>query len=55
MRGSFGHGLGHMKIMLITDAWDPQVNGVVTTMKRVIAETKALSKVKFGSECLDFF
>ncbi len=31
-----------MKIMLITDAWDPQVNGVVTTMKRVIAETEAM-------------
>lgn len=30
-----------MKIMLITDAWDPQVNGVVRTMKRVIAETEA--------------
>ena len=29
-----------MKIMLITDAWDPQVNGVVRTMKRVIAETR---------------
>ncbi|MEM7004454.1 MAG: glycosyltransferase family 1 protein [Pseudomonadota bacterium] len=27
-----------MRIMLITDAWDPQVNGVVRTMKRVIAE-----------------
>jgi glycosyltransferase involved in cell wall biosynthesis len=31
-----------MKIMLITDAWDPQVNGVVRTMKRVIAETEAM-------------
>ncbi|MEL6662946.1 MAG: glycosyltransferase family 1 protein [Pseudomonadota bacterium] len=31
-----------MKIMLITDAWTPQVNGVVTTMKRVIAETEAM-------------
>ena len=27
-----------MRIMLITDAWEPQVNGVVRTMKRVIAE-----------------
>ena len=25
-----------MRIMLVTDAWDPQVNGVVRTMKRVI-------------------
>lgn len=31
-----------MKIMLITDAWDPQVNGVVRTMKRVIEETEAM-------------
>lgn len=27
-----------MRIMLVTDAWDPQVNGVVRTMKRVITE-----------------
>ena len=27
-----------MRIMLITDAWEPQVNGVVRTMKRVSAE-----------------
>lgn len=31
-----------MRIMLITDAWEPQVNGVVRTMKRVIAECEAL-------------
>ncbi len=31
-----------MRIMLITDAWDPQVNGVVRTMKRVIAECEAM-------------
>jgi glycosyltransferase involved in cell wall biosynthesis len=31
-----------MKIMLVTDAWDPQVNGVVRTMKRVIAECEAM-------------
>ncbi|MEO0465047.1 MAG: glycosyltransferase family 1 protein [Pseudomonadota bacterium] len=31
-----------MKIMLITDAWDPQVNGVVRTMKRVVAETREM-------------
>ncbi|MEM1106690.1 MAG: glycosyltransferase family 1 protein [Pseudomonadota bacterium] len=34
-----------MKIMLITDAWEPQVNGVVTTMKRVIEETEAAGHV----------
>jgi len=28
--------------MLITDAWDPQVNGVVRTMKRVIAECEEM-------------
>lgn len=31
-----------MRIMLVTDAWEPQVNGVVRTMKRVIAETEAM-------------
>ncbi|MFN4225415.1 MAG: glycosyltransferase family 4 protein [Hyphomonas sp.] len=31
-----------MRIMLVTDAWDPQVNGVVRTMKRIIAETEAM-------------
>jgi glycosyltransferase involved in cell wall biosynthesis len=31
-----------MRIMLVTDAWDPQVNGVVRTMKRVIAECEAM-------------
>ena len=31
-----------MKIMLITDAWEPQVNGVVRTMRRVIDEATAM-------------
>lgn len=31
-----------MRIMLVTDAWDPQVNGVVRTMKRVIAECEEM-------------
>ena len=31
-----------MRIMLITDAWEPQVNGVVRTMKRVIEECEAM-------------
>lgn len=31
-----------MRIMLITDAWEPQVNGVVRTMRRVIAECEAM-------------
>ena len=34
-----------MRIMLITDAWEPQVNGVVRTMKRVIAECEAMGHV----------
>ena len=31
-----------MRIMLVTDAWDPQVNGVVRTLKRVIEECEAM-------------
>ncbi len=31
-----------MRIMLITDAWEPQVNGVVRTLRRVIAECEAM-------------
>lgn len=31
-----------MKILLVSDAWEPQVNGVVRTMKRVIAETEKM-------------
>lgn len=31
-----------MKIMLITDAWHPQVNGVVRTLTRVIEECEAM-------------
>lgn len=31
-----------MRILLVTDAWEPQVNGVVRTMKRVIEETTAM-------------
>jgi len=34
-----------MRIMLVTDAWDPQVNGVVRTMKRVITECEAMGHV----------
>ena len=30
-----------MKLLLITDAWEPQTNGVVTTYKNVINELKA--------------
>jgi glycosyltransferase involved in cell wall biosynthesis len=31
-----------LRILLATDAWDPQVNGVVTTLKRTIAELEKL-------------
>lgn len=34
-----------MRIMLVTDAWEPQVNGVVRTMKRVVAECEAMGHV----------
>ncbi len=27
-----------MRILLATDAWEPQVNGVVRTLTRVVAE-----------------
>jgi hypothetical protein len=31
-----------MKIMIITDAWDPQVNGVVRTLKQTSAELTSM-------------
>lgn len=31
-----------MRILLATDAWEPQVNGVVRTMTRVVAELQAM-------------
>jgi len=31
-----------MRILLATDAWEPQVNGVVRTLSRVVAELRAL-------------
>jgi glycosyltransferase involved in cell wall biosynthesis len=31
-----------MRILLATDAWEPQVNGVVRTLTRVVAELKAM-------------
>lgn len=31
-----------MRIMLVTDAWEPQVNGVVRTMRRVISECEEM-------------
>ena len=34
-----------LRILLATDAWEPQVNGVVTTLKRTIEECEALGHV----------
>lgn len=34
-----------MKILIATDAWDPQVNGVVTTLKRTIKECESFGHV----------
>lgn len=31
-----------MKIMIVTDAWEPQVNGVVRTLKSTARELTAL-------------
>ena len=31
-----------MRIMLVTDAWEPQVNGVVRTLKSTIRELQAM-------------
>ena len=30
-----------MRIVLATDAWEPQVNGVVRTLTRTVAECRA--------------
>ena len=37
------------KILIVTDAWEPQVNGVVTTMTTV---TKKLKEKKYNVEVL---
>lgn len=34
--------LGFMRILLATDAWEPQVNGVVRTLTRTVAECRAM-------------
>ncbi|MGH6992128.1 MAG: glycosyltransferase, partial [Caulobacteraceae bacterium] len=31
-----------MRILLATDAWEPQVNGVVRTLTRIVAELRAM-------------
>ena len=34
-----------MKIMIVTDAWEPQVNGVVRTLKQTMHELKKMGHV----------
>ena len=34
-----------MRILLATDAWEPQVNGVVRTLARVVAELRDMGDV----------
>ena len=34
---------GRMRILIVSDAWRPQVNGVVRTLEAVVAELRALS------------
>jgi glycosyltransferase involved in cell wall biosynthesis len=34
-----------MRILLATDAWEPQVNGVVRTLTRVVAEMRAMGHI----------
>ncbi len=31
-----------LRIMLVTDAWEPQVNGVVRTLSRTVEECRAM-------------
>ena len=31
-----------MRILVATDAWEPQVNGVVRTLTRTVAEMRAM-------------
>src|SRR6201995_777576 len=41
-RRDAGAGRGLMRILLATDAWEPQVNGVVRTLTRTVAECRAM-------------
>ena len=48
MRSSGATGAGGMKILVATDAWHPQVNGVVRTLTHLAEETPALgAKIEF--------
>ena len=35
-----------MKITLVTDAWEPQVNGVVTTLRELVRELSLLGHLR---------
>ena len=35
-----------MKILLVSDAWKPQVNGVVTTLENLVKELSVNNEVK---------
>ena len=41
-RPPFTDSGSQMKIMIVTDAWEPQVNGVVRTLKNTTRELTAL-------------
>src|SRR5690242_9614859 len=42
MTGNTNSGPHPMKIMIVTDAWEPQVNGVVRTLTQTTKELTAL-------------
>ena len=35
-----------MRILIVTDAWSPQVNGVVTTVRNTVRERKQCNTAK---------
>ena len=38
-----------MKILLVTDAWQPQVNGVVTTLVELVRQLKRRRTLAMGA------
>ena len=41
-----------MKLALVTDAWQPQVNGVVTTLVELVREMESLIDYNNAGPCL---
>ena len=39
-----------MRILLATDAWEPQVNGVVRTLTRIVAELREMGDTGRGDQ-----